>query len=308
MRPPLGIRKERFQRGAQEGFSLDLRVVLRYGGLVLERTTTKLLISRMKPAFRFLLAFSVLLATPQAWAQFGSADSAAPVPGGGTPITEPIAKLFASFSGFSCDLDVTGKDPSSKKPFAMSGKLAFMDLKSRFELDLARVKGGGIDDSMKAQVASMGLGQMVMIARPDKNATYVIYPGLESYVLLSQPKPDGPAARESTSDQLSISPVGKETINGHPCIKNKYTFKDSAGKTQEAMVWNATDLKQFPIRIDHNESNQPIRLDFKNVDLSKPAESAFSPPASYSKYGTMATLMQNAVMKKLGGQLPIPGN
>lgn len=260
----------------------------------------------MKRTLSLLLTLGVLTTTRLALAQFGAADAASPVPGGGTPITGPIAKLFGIHQGFSCDLQVTGKDPSSKKSFTMFGKLAFLDSKSRFELDLAKVKGGGLDDSMKTQVAAMGLGEMVMIARPDKSATYIVYPGLESYVSLSQPKPAPSATPEPTPEQPVVTAVGKETIDGHPCVKNKYTFKDEAGKTQDAMVWNATDLKGFPIRIEHKEADQPIRLDFKNVDLSKPREASFEPVGTYSKYGSMATLMQNAIMKKLGGELPAP--
>ncbi len=260
----------------------------------------------MKLNLSIFLTLGALVTTCSALAQFGAADAASPVPGGGTPITGPIAKLFGAHQGFSCDLQVSGKDPSSKKSFTMFGKLAFLESKSRFELDLAKVKGGGIDDSMKAQVAAMGLGEMVMSARPDKKSTYVVYPGLEAYVLLAQPKPGPSAVPESASDQPVITPVGNETIDGHPCVKNKYRFKDDAGKIQDALVWNATDLKQFPIRIEHKEADQSIRLDFKNVDLSKPGEPLFEPTASYSKYGSMASLMQNVIMKKLGGGLPEP--
>ena len=260
---------------------------------------------KRKRTLGLFLAWGVLAAIHPVLAQFGGADSASPVPGGGTPITGPIAKLFGAHQGFSCDLQVTGKDPSSKKSFTMLGKLAFLDTKSRFELDLSKVKGGGLDDSMKSQVAAMGLGEMVMIARPDISATYIVYPGLEAYVLLSQPK-NPSAAPERALEQPVVTAVGKETIDGHPCIKNRYAFKDEAGKAQEAMVWNASDLKQFPLRIEHKEADQPIRLDFKNVDLSKPSETSLEPPSNYSKYGSMGTLMQNAILKKLGGGLPSP--
>ncbi len=260
----------------------------------------------MKRITIIFATLSVLATTPIAIAQFGAADAASPIPGGGNPITEPIAKLFAAHPGFSCDLQVSGKNPTSKKSFTMFGKLAFLDSKSRFELDLTKVKGGDINDSMKAEVAAVGLGQMVMIARPDKNATYIVYPGLEAYAQLSQPKPAPSTAPKSASDQLIVTAVGNETIDGHPCVKNKYTFKDEAGKTQDAMVWNATDLKQFPIRIDHKEADQPVRLDFKNVVLSKPGEALFEPPKGYSKYSTLATMMQTEMLKKLGRGLLAP--
>ena len=45
---------------------------------------------------------------------------------------------------------------------------------------------------------------------------------------------------------------------------------------------------------------------FKNVKLSKPATGDFEPPASYDKYDNMMTMMQQVMMKRMGGGMNMP--
>ena len=38
-------------------------------------------------------------------------------------------------------------------------------------------------------------------------------------------------------------------MSGHPCVENKVVVTDAKGATNEFTVWNATDLKNFPVKI-----------------------------------------------------------
>ena len=53
--------------------------------------------------------------------------------------------------------------------------------------------------------------------------------------------------------KVEMTEIGKETVDGHPCVKNKVVVTDKENKKHESTVWNATDLKNFPIKIQTQE-------------------------------------------------------
>ena len=75
--------------------------------------------------------------------------------------------------------------------------------------------------------------------------------------------------------------MGMKTLDGHPCVKNKVVVTDKEGIKHEWMVWNATDLKDFPIKIVTNESNSATTLVFREMKLVAPEASLFEPTAGY---------------------------
>ena len=63
--------------------------------------------------------------------------------------------------------------------------------------------------------------------------------------------------------------LAKETVDGHPCVKNKVTVTSDKGVKLESTVWNATDLKDFPIRMQYLEEGRTATLTFSDVKLAK---------------------------------------
>jgi hypothetical protein len=81
---------------------------------------------------------------------------------------------------------------------------------------------------------------------------------------------------------------------------------DKEGTKHESTVWNATDLKKFPVEIQTTESGGDVTMLFKNVSLTKPAASLFDPPADFKKYDNIQQLMQQEMMKRMGGGMGRP--
>jgi hypothetical protein len=157
------------------------------------------------------------------------------------------------------------------------------------------MKGGGIPAEAVAQLKAMNMDKMVVISRPDKKVMYMIYPGLKSYVETALPD-------VATNEfKLETSELGKETVDGHACAKQKAVVTDSEGKKHEATVWKAADLKGVPVKIVQTEPNATITMTFKNVSTSKPAASLFEVPAEGTKYENPMALMQAAMQKQAGG-------
>ena len=193
-------------------------------------------------------------------------------------------------------------DSVSGDAMTMPGKLSFDAGKSRFEMNMAEMKGAAMPPEAAAQMRAMGMDAIVTISLPDKKTVYLIYPGMQSYV--ENPLPEKTAGMTDDDFKMETTELGHETVDGHECVKNKVVVTDKDGKKHESTVWNATDLKKFPVKIETAESGHKAVMHFKDVKFTKPAASAFEIPSDFKKYASMQTMMQEVMMKKMGGMMP----
>jgi len=193
----------------------------------------------MKKHFLILTTTVLCLGLAPAFAQFGKGP-------GGPKFDGAMAKLFGDNSAFSAAVE-TQLQPESGDTITMPGKMAFDAGKVRFEMNMGDAKGLKMPPGAAEQMKAMGFDQMITLSLPEKKQVYLIYPGLESYVATSS------AAKDGTNDtfKLEVKEVGKETVGGHPCVQNDVIVTDGKGATNEFTVWNATDLKKFPVKISH---------------------------------------------------------
>ena len=255
----------------------------------------------MKTLSRALVAAMASLILVPAYAQFGGGGM------GGPPSPQfggRMAKLFGKNSAFTALLEMQAKDTAKNQTMTMPGRFSFDEGKSRFEMDMSQAKGNAIPRDAAAQMKAMGMDTMVMIARPDKKANYLIYPGLKAYAEMPNQDPD--TAKLESDFKVETTELGKETVEGHPCVKNKAVVTDDKGKKSAFTVWNATDLKDFPIKLETTEQANKITLLFKEVKLSKPAAGLFDPPSDMKRYENVMALMQEEMMKRMGGGMGAP--
>lgn len=259
----------------------------------------------MKILTAWAIALLFLISASTSRAQFG--------PGGGGGMGAPkgpelggaMAKLFGEHTGFSATIEMQTKVAKKPEPVVMPGKLSFLEGKSRFELDMTQTKGTGMRPEQAGQMKAMGMGEMVMISRPDKKLSYLAYPGLQSHV--EMPLQEADAAVTGAKYKVETTEVGKETVDGHSCVKNKVLVTDEQGRKLESTVWNASDLKGFPVKIESVQNSTPVTMIFRDIKLSKPDASLFEAPANSTKYTDMMTMMREGMMKKMGaGGFPPP--
>lgn len=230
--------------------------------------------------------------------------------GAGSPpqFSGAMTKLFGENKAFTADAEMEMKTPNGA--MMMPGKLAFLDGKSRFEMDATKMKGAQIPPQAAEQMKQMGMAEMISISRPDKKETYVVYPGLKSYAAVpadggNSGTTDAPAAK----DDLKKTELGKETIDGHQTTKYKVVIKDDEGKEHESTIWAAADLKEFPIKIETINEGMPSTITFKDVKFDKPEETLFNPPADFQRYTDVGAMMREQMMKRFAppaGAAPVP--
>jgi hypothetical protein len=175
---------------------------------------------------------------------------------------------------------------------------SMLDGKIRADIDMGRVKSKDMPPEAAASLKQMGMDKMVSIVRPDKKLTIIIYPTVKSYAEIPMSKED--AADLDKKYTLQSTKIANETIDGHACQKNKVIVTGENGEKHEAIVWNASDLKQFPVQMQMNQPEANVVMRYNNVQLVRPNGAQFEAPAGFTKYNSVEKLMQDGMMKALG--------
>jgi hypothetical protein len=189
-----------------------------------------------------------------------------------------MVKLFGDNPTFTAQTDVRVVSSNRVEWFRMPSVLASADYKLRLDVDMKLIKSAMIQPAMLNRMKQLGMDRVTSVVRPDKKATYIIYPGAQSYAAM-------PLATEDTlvaSERVEKKALGRETIDGHACVKNLSTIRSSKGTMLlQATTWNATDLKDFPIQLEMKEGGNTTIMHFQNVNLNKPDARLFDIPAGY---------------------------
>jgi hypothetical protein len=229
------------------------------------------------------ISVAVVLASPMLWAQGVSS-------GLGT-----MAKFFGDNKEFSAKVEATVKSPLQPDPMSMEMTMAMLDGKLRMDTDMSKTKGA---EDHAAQMKKMGMDKSVNIVRPDKKLSYMVFPNMKAYAEVIMT--DKQAADMTDESKIAKTSMGKEKVDGHDCEKNKMTVTGSNGDKHDVMVWNATDMKNFPIKMEMSENGNTVSMKYTEVKLEKPDAKLFDPPAAYTKYSSVQSMMQSEMMKRAG--------
>ena len=195
------------------------------------------------------------------------------MPDAGVP--SAMIKLFGENAAFTAQAEVRVLNSNRVVWLQMPGVFAAADTKLRVDVDMNLIRSPSITPAM---IKQLGLDRITSVIRPDKKVTYNIYPSKKSFVALALSTEDAQVAAQ----KLEKKPLGKETLDGHACVKNLSTVKSSKGSVLvQATTWNATDLKDFPIQIEIKEGGNTSVMHFQNINLTKPAATLFDVPAGF---------------------------
>jgi len=223
---------------------------------------------------------------------------------------EQMAKFFGKNTAFSAKAQVTMNSPSGKSMSMMEFQYDVLDGKVRTEMDMTKMHGGAMPPEAMAHMKQMGMDRMVHIFLPDKNVTYMIYPSMKAYCEMNTGQVPGPKEAVKGA-KVEETELGKETIDGHPCMKSKIVITEESGHKSEALVWKATDLKDFPIQWQTtSEDGSTMTMKFTDINQSKPSASMFEPPSDFKRYGSVQELMMSNMQQMMprGGMPPQGGN
>ena len=209
------------------------------------------------------------------------------------PAAARAARLFGKDYGFTANAHMSTKESSDTETINEMD-YAVRDGMVRIQMDLTKTetlrRGKPVrqrnDDT--EGMASMGLNKQVILVRPDKQATYIVYPSLKAYS-------EAPKKASDAQSKSDWKEIGKDTVDGHPCIKYEVTTTNADGTTEVSTAWKATDLKDFVIQT----ADATTTLTFKNVKLDKPDAKVFELPADFKQYGSIQEMMMGAMQQMM---------
>lgn len=220
------------------------------------------------------------------------------MPGGAGPagMSAALTKLFGSITAFSAKGEMRVTDTAQNEVADWPMDFALLDKKIRVAIDLTQTRNPNMNPRMAATLKQMGMAQVTSIIRPDKKQVYVIYPDQRVMLIIPLAKEDSEGSDKAP--KISKTALGKETIDGHPCVKNRVVVSDSNGQSLEATTWDASDLKDLPIQIQTQEKDSISVVRFTQVQFAPPAAGLFEPPNDFTRYDNAEDL-KLGVMKKM---------
>ena len=212
-------------------------------------------------------------------------------------VTETLKKVFGGNSQFSGKVEIKANVPQVGD-IALPFNLAVSDNKIRIDLDLGALNAASLPSDVQNYlplIKKANLEKISAVLRADKNAAYLISPGLKAYMEQSIPS-DGNVNPDDV--KVETTELGKETVDGQPTVKKKLVVT-AAGQTQEFTVWNATGLKNFPIKVEADILGNKAVVTFKDVKLQQPDAQQFETPKEHTRYDNAEALLA-AALEKIG--------
>jgi hypothetical protein len=214
-----------------------------------------------------------------------------------------MMKMFGDNKNFTTDAELSMVATNGTQNLVIPMTISQLNGASRTDVDMEKAKGVMFPPETLQQLKTMGMTKVVNIVKPDAKLMMMMYTDMSSYlsVVLTQEQADA----LTKAPNMVTTKIGTETINGHPCVKNKVVLTGDAGQKQEFTLWTATDLNSFPMKLQSMTPQGTLTILYKNTKLEKPDAKLFDAPVGYTKYNTQEAF-QEAIMKKMMGGAPAP--
>src|SRR5258705_7449528 len=138
-----------------------------------------------------------------------------------------------------------------------------------------------IPEEHRMAMKATGTDRIVSITRIDMKKVYLTFPKLKMF----QELPFKESAFNETTARsknltLQKTEIGREDVNGYTCTKSLVEVTEVNGPPQKAVIWYASDLKQFPVRMALRQDSLLHLFEFKNVQLGTPNPALFQIPTN----------------------------
>ncbi len=229
----------------------------------------------------------------------GTRSNAQGLPGGNIGFNATVAMLFNDIPAFSANVESALTNKQDNTRMTMPMRMLKRDDQFRLEVDLTKIKGSSSIVQSLAAIQNIGMARMASIVSTKNKEMLVMFPELKFYTKVALSEVDVPTGDYKVAKKAG----GKETIDGQPCVRQQVTLTSTDGKKTEATTWEATALKNFPIRMLFRPEGSSMAMNFGSVELAAPPADSFAAPKDYKAFDNISSLMQEAmtqVMKRGG--------
>jgi hypothetical protein len=182
---------------------------------------------------------------------------------------------LGDFSAYCASFELQTKGSSNLPATTLPGRIAALGVKRRIEIDLGAMLTNNNPELSADRLFREKGNRVIFVLRPDKKVYWYAYSYMDGY--FEKPMKDSNVTRPESDPKREITKLGNETVDGHPCVKNRVVETDKNGKIRESTVWNAADLNMFPLKTKEDS----LIILFKDVKLGDPDAALFEPPAPH---------------------------
>ncbi len=118
----------------------------------------------------------------------------------------------------------------------------------------------------------------IMIIDQDKKIVYMLMPEQKMYMKQKYEPNDPKQQKSSIAKPVSKTFIRNDKFDGHPVKVYKAVTDDN----KEAIIWEATDLNNFPVKIEM--PSEKATMEYHNVSTKPVDKSKFSIPAGYKEF------------------------
>jgi hypothetical protein len=214
-----------------------------------------------------------------------------------TGVNAAFIKLFGPHTNFSAFVDARVLDKDGKDWVRVPLNISALDEKIVLDVDLTKAIARDMPPLATETLTQAGIDRVLSIVRPDKKATFLVYPNAQSYLNIPLSPEDSMALEKGY--RVESTAAGKEILSGKERTKNNVVIRDSRGvSVLEATTWSAPELRNFPVKIETRQDKMTFILQFAKVQLTRPSATLFELPPDLTEYKDMQQMMFG-IMKRI---------
>jgi hypothetical protein len=111
----------------------------------------------------------------------------------------------------------------------------------------------------------------------NRHSTYMVMGG--RCMQMTSPPPQSNPFATAGDAKIERSPAGTETVDGHTCKIENVTVTPKDGKPTKMKMWEAQDLKGFPVKIEMQTERGAVTVLYKDVSFAAPEAALFQHPS-----------------------------
>lgn len=189
--------------------------------------------------------------------------------------------LFTNVSGFSARI-AQEPPPMREHPEEVSGQLWALNGKLLFAPDPPKKK--------RKHHIEPGLS---FIWDVSQGSGFILSEALQAYA---------PVSSSSRFTNILVQPASQPSkkIDGYAARQEVVTFTTGDGVSSTYEVWRAAELRDLPVQIVSTNMGRQEVTSLSKVQLAPPPREVFSPPSSFTRYGSVEDMMTELVIREQG--------
>jgi hypothetical protein len=124
--------------------------------------------------------------------------------------------------------------------------------------------------------------ELAMLYIPSRDTVYrLMFKGIQCIETKGvHPQPISSTLQLLSDGKAKRTPIGTEVVDGHTCKVESVSVMGADGTMHWFKVWEATDLKGIPVRVDLQSGPCVVTTTYEDIKPQAPDPALFTPPAN----------------------------